>query len=142
MTQVYLYIHVIWSTQQRMKWLTKPVRIVLFSQLKKNAEERGIKIIRVDGGEEHVHVLLQLHPAQNLSQVVRQLKSESEEWLNGTQLLHESFSWSDEMIAYTVSPGALQQVVSFIEKQEEYHQSRSYVSEIEVFHKNDKEQTL
>ncbi len=140
MTQVYLYIHIILSTHERKKWLTKPVRVVLFAHLKKNGEERGIKIIKVDGGEEHAHILLQLHPAQNLSQVVRQLKSESEDWLNGTQLIHEPFSWSDELIAYSVSPGALPQVVSFIEKQEEYHHSRSFESEIEVFNKTDKEQ--
>ncbi|MEY4335830.1 MAG: family transposase, partial [Bacteroidota bacterium] len=75
--------------------MTKPVRVVLFTHLKKMAEEKGIKLMQVDGGEEHAHLLLQLHPAQNLSQVMRLLKAESEEWLNAAQLLKEPFSWSD-----------------------------------------------
>lgn len=139
MVQAFIYIHMIWSTLERQKRLSKPVRVVLFAHIKKNAEEKGIKVVKVDGGEEHVHVLVQLHPAQNLSQVARQLKSESEEWLNGTQLLQDSFAWSEELIAYSVSPGALQQVTAFIERQEEYHQSRTFASEIEVFGKTEKE---
>jgi putative transposase len=119
--------------------MTKPVRVVLFTHLKKAAEEKGIKLMQVDGGEEHAHLLLQLHPAQNLSQVMRLLKAESEEWLNTAQLLKEPFSWSDELIAYSVSPGSLQQVQSFIERQDEYHRSKSFESEIEVFQKPEKE---
>ncbi len=132
-------MHVIWSTAERLRVLTKPVRVVLFTHLRKYGEEKGIRILKADGGEEHAHLLLQIHPAQNLSQVLRQLKSESEEWLNGAQLLKTQFSWSDELIAYSVSPGSLQQVIGFIERQDEYHQTRSFESEIEGFLKMDKE---
>jgi putative transposase len=138
MLQVYLYVHVIWSVAERARLLTKPVRVVLFTHLRKYGEERGIRILKVDGADEHAHILLQLHPAQNLSQVLRQLKSESEEWLNSAQLLKMPFSWSDELIAYSVSPGSLQQVMGFIDRQEEYHLSKSFESEIEVFLKMDK----
>lgn len=132
-------MHVIWSTAERLRVLTKPVRVVLFTHLRKYGEEKGIRILKADGAEEHAHLLVQLHPAQNLSQVLRQLKSESEEWLNGAQLLKTQFSWSDELIAYSVSPGSLQQVIGFIERQDEYHQTRSFESEIEGFLKMDKE---
>lgn len=132
-------MHVIWSTAERLRVLAKPVRVVLFTHLRKYGEEKGIRILKADGAEEHAHLLLQLHPAQNLSQVLRQLKSESEEWLNGAQLLKTQFSWSDELIAYSVSPGSLQQVIGFIERQDEYHQTRSFESEIEGFLKMDKE---
>jgi putative transposase len=138
MLQVYLYVHVIWSVAEREKLLTKPVRVVLYTHLRKYGEDRGIRILKVDGADEHAHILLQLHPAQNLSQVMRQLKSESEEWLNGAQLLKKKFSWSDELIAYSVSPGSLQQVISFIDRQDEYHLTKSFEAEIEIFLKMDK----
>jgi REP element-mobilizing transposase RayT len=141
MMQVYLYVHVIWSTAERVKVLTKPVRVVLFTHLKQYGEEKGIRILKVDGAAEHAHLLLQLHPAQNLSQVLRQLKAESEEWLNSAQLLKDPFKWSDELIAYSVSPGSLQQVIGFIDRQDEYHQTRTFEAEIEGFLKMDKEGT-
>ena len=139
MVQVYLYVHIIWSTANRNRLLTKPVRVVLFSHMKKVAEEKGIHIHEINGVEDHVHLLLQMHPAQNLSQVMRLLRAESTEWLNDTQLVKQEFSWSEEIIAYSVSPGSLQQVVNFIERQEEYHVSKTFEHEIEVFQKNDKQ---
>lgn len=137
MVQIYLYVHIIWSTRNREKILSKPVRVVLYAHLKKHAEEKGINVLTINGVEDHVHLLLQLHPAQNLSQVMRLIRSESTEWLNGTQLLKAEFSWSEETIAYSVSPGALQQVTAYLERQEEYHLSKSFETEIEVFLKTD-----
>ncbi len=138
MVQVFLYVHIIWSTRNRESVLTRPVRVVLFSHIKKLAEEKGIHLLEVNGAEDHVHLLLQLHPAQNLSQVMRLLRSESSEWTNTTQLIKAGFDWSDEIIAYSVSPGSLAQVTSFIERQEEYHLTRTFQTEIEVFLKTDK----
>ena len=138
MIQIFLYVHIIWSTRDRQQVLKKPVRVVLNAHLKKYAEDKGIHLMEVNGWSDHIHLLLQLHPAQNLSQVMRMLRSESAEWLNGTQLLQSEFDWSDETIAYSVSPGSLPQVVSFIERQEDYHVSKTFESEIEVFIKTEK----
>jgi hypothetical protein len=66
------------------------------------------------------------------------LRLDSEEWLNGTQLLKGNFEWSDEIIAYSVSPASLKPVQDFIEKQEEYHQTRTFETEIEVFMKGNR----
>jgi len=138
MTTVFLYVHVIWSTRNREQLLVRPVRFVFFAQFKKQADEKGIRLIEVNGGADHIHLLLQLHPAQNLSQVMRMLRLDSEEWLNGTQLLKGNFEWSDEIIAYSVSPASLKPVQDFIEKQEEYHQTRTFETEIEVFMKGNR----
>ncbi len=138
MVNVFLYVHVIWSTRNREQLLVRPVRFVFFEQLKKHAEEKGIRLLEVNGGADHIHLLLQLHPAQNLSQVMRMLRLDAEEWLNGTQLLKANFEWSDEIIAYSVSPASLKPVKDFIEKQEEYHQTRTFETEIEVFMKGNR----
>jgi hypothetical protein len=138
MVNVFLYVHVIWSTRNREQLLVRPVRFVFFAQLKKYAEEKGIRLLEVNGGADHIHLLLQLHPAQNLSQTMRMLRLDAEEWLNGTQLLKGNFEWSDEIIAYSVSPASLKQVKDFIEKQEEYHQTRTFETEIEVFMKGNR----
>jgi REP element-mobilizing transposase RayT len=135
MYKTYLYAHVIWSTTGRGALLTRPVRIVLFAHLQKSAEEKGIRILQVNGAADHIHILLQLHPSQNLSQVVRQLKTDSADWLNTTQLLTAGFSWEDDFAAYSVSPSALKQVSDYIERQEEYHKTKTLDAELEVFEK-------
>ena len=138
MVHIFLYMHIIWSTLDKQRILSKPVRVVLYAHLKKMAEEKGIHLLTVNGVEDHIHLLVQLHPAQNLSQVMRLLRSETTDWLNGIQLLKVEFAWSEEIIAYSVSPGSLSQVASFIDRQEDYHETKTFESEIEIFLKSEK----
>lgn len=135
MYKTYLYAHVIWAIRNKETRLSKPIRVVLFAHLQKTAEEKGIKIIQVGGADDHVHVLVQLHPAQNLAQVIRQLKAESSDWLNATQLLPQGFEWEEEYAAYSVSPSAVKQVMDYLDRQEEYHKNKSLEAELEVFEK-------
>lgn len=133
MHKTYLYAHAIWSTAERKAVLTRPVRMVLFGHLQKTAEEKGIKVMQVNGAADHVHILVQLHPAQNLAQVIRQIKTDTADWLNATQLLQEPFEWEEDYAAYSVSPSAVQQVSDYIERQEEYHKTKTLEAELEVF---------
>jgi putative transposase len=135
MYKTYLYAHVIWAIRNKETRLSKTIRVVLFAHLQKTAEEKGIKIIQVGGADDHVHVLVQLHPAQNLAQVIRQLKAESSDWLNATQLLPQGFEWEEEYAAYSVSPSAVKQVMDYLDRQEEYHKTKSLEAELEVFEK-------
>ena len=135
-TRTFLFIHVIWTTAGRAPILKKPVRMVLFSYLQKTSEEKGIRIISIQGVEDHMHVLLQLNPAQNLSQVVRSLKNDAAVWLKDTNLLDSELEWQPEYAAYTVSPSGVKQVMEFIANQEQYHKTKTLESELAVFDKN------
>jgi REP element-mobilizing transposase RayT len=133
--KVYLFVHIIWSVRNREPLLTKPIRAVLFSHTQKRAEERGIKVLAVNGVEDHVHVLIQLHPAQNLSQVVKTIRTDAAEWLNETKLISSPVEWEEYYAAYSVSPSTVKQVIDYTNKHEEYHKTKTLESELEVFDK-------
>lgn len=130
---VYLFVHAIWSVYQREALLTRPVRRVLFVHMQKDAEEKGIKIVAVNGAEDHIHCLVQLMPSQNLIQVIKSIKTSSSGWLNENKLLATTFEWEESYAAYSVSPSGLRQVMDYIGKQEEYHKTKTLDSEMEVF---------
>ncbi|WP_315821779.1 transposase [Paraflavitalea speifideaquila] len=115
--------------------LTKPIRTILFSQMQKRAGEKGIHVLAVNGVEDHVHVLIQLHPAQNLSQVVKSIRTDAMEWINETKLINNPFQWEETYAALSVNPSTLKQVVEFLGRQEEYHKTKTLESELEVFDK-------
>lgn len=130
---VILYTHVIWSVRGREALLSKAVRRVLFVHMPKESAEKGIRIVAIDGSDDHVHCLIQLMPSQNLSQVVKSIRSSSMAWLNETRLLNVEFVWEEEYYAYSVSPSGVKQVIDFIGKQEEYHKTKGLDSELEIF---------
>lgn len=134
--RILLFIHVICITAGRKPLLNKPVLAILSSFIKKNAEEKGIKVLIAQGAEDHLHLLVQLHSAQNLLQVVRSIQKDSAEWLNGTTLVAGGFDWEPEFAAYSVSPSGVKQVIEFLNKQEEYHKTKTLESELAVFDTN------
>ncbi|MGN6418859.1 MAG: IS200/IS605 family transposase [Pseudobacter sp.] len=133
--KIWLFVHVIVTVHERKPLLKKPIRTVLFAHLQRDASEKGTKVMAVNGVEDHLHLMIQLHPAQNLLQVMNALKSEAANWINNSNLLTEPFEWQDGFAAYSVSPSGVKQVADFIGKQEEYHKSKSLESELEVFDK-------
>jgi putative transposase len=139
---VYLYVHIIWTVQRRESLLTKPLRKVLFTHIKTAADQLFLKIIKLDGVEDHVHCLLQLHPTQSLSQCVKTLKEISSAWINETKLLKEPFDWDEGYAAYSVSPSALKQVADYVQNQESHHKAKTLDSELEAFEKFRTDQTV
>ena len=132
---IYLYAHVIWGVRGREALLSKAVRRVLFAHMQKEGAEKGIRIVAIDGVEDHVHCLLQLMPSQNLSQVVKSIRTASMAWLNETRLLSTEFAWEEDYYAYSVSPSGVKQVMDFIAKQEEYHKTKTLDIELGMFEK-------
>ena len=130
---VYLFVHVICTVQGREKLLAKPVRKVLFVHIQKEGESKGLRILEVNGVEDHMHLLIQLMPAQNLAQVVRSIKAASSDWLNENRLLTANFEWEENYHALSVSPSSVKQVKDFIEKQEEHHKVKNLDAELEAF---------
>src|SRR6187402_3728542 len=130
---VYLFVHVICMVQGREKLLAKPARKVLFIHMQKDGEQRGIRIAAINGVEDHMHLLIQLMPAQNLAQVVRNIRTASADWLNENKLLSTSFEWEDGYYALSVSPSSVRQIKEFIEKQEEHHKTKTLDAELEAF---------
>src|SRR5450432_204333 len=104
---VYLFVHVIWSVNNRSPLLTRPVRRILFTHMQKDAGEKGIRLLAINGVEDHMHCVVQLLPAQNLTQVIKSVKTASSSWLNENKLLTEVFEWEENYSAYSVSPSSL-----------------------------------
>ena len=134
-TNTFIYIHAIWCTAGRQASLTGVIRKVLFPYMKKNGEEKGIQVIAVNGAGEHVHCLFKLMPVQSVSEIIKQLKTESATWLNGNKFLLHTFDWEDIYSAWSVSPSTVDKAMEYISKQEEYHLAKTLDEELAAFDK-------
>lgn len=131
----FIYVHVIWITAGEKAQLPAIVRKVLFPYIKQAAAAKGIQVLAVNGVENHIHCLVKLSPFQSLQQTVVTLKQDSLYWLNETKLLTEAFEWNEGFSAYSVSPSTIDKSVEYINKQEEYHKTRSLSDEMSTFEK-------
>lgn len=130
--KIYIFIHIIWAVKNRQPLLSSSIRKHLFPHMKENAQQKGYKALIVNGYNDHVHCLLQLHPAQNLSEVVKAIKGESSHWINTTGMSAQPFKWQDGYAAFSVSPSGVAKVLDYISNQEQHHAKKSLEEELEV----------
>lgn len=132
-----LWIHCVWSTKLRFPFLKRNLRILLFDHIIKNADTKSIEIIQIGGWEEHVHLLLKIHPSQNLSSIIHLIKGESSSWINKELHFSGSFAWQDSYYAESISIKDIKAVNNYIKNQEEHHTKITFLNEINGF-KNSK----
>lgn len=104
-----LHYLVTWSTRGRRPVLKDRHLEALKGLIQKTCDERGFSLIEVVAGQDHVHALFGLRPAQSVASAVREIKGrttmelmqrfpELRVWLRGNLL------WDERYAVETVSP--------------------------------------
>ena len=128
-----IWIHLIWSTKNRRKLITKEFKPLLLEHLRTNAIEKDIYIDFINCVEEHCHLTVSLGAEQSISDICRLLKGESSHWVNKNKLLNTKFEWQDEYIAVSVSESQINRVRDYIKNQEVHHRKMTFQEEYDLF---------
>ncbi len=134
-SKIYLFVHLIIEVAGRTPLLKKSFRQLLFAWSKKTLAENDIQVVRMNGGEDHIHIVIEMLPTQQLMQITRQIKDRTSEFVNASKMISSDFSWQETYTAFTVSPGNLQQTIDYIDRQEEYHHTKTLEQELALFNK-------
>jgi len=92
------------------------------------ATDHEIYLDCINGVEDHVHLLIRLRTDQAVADVVKTIKGNSWEYFKND--LDRYVSWQDGFAAFSVSPGNLKQVRSYIYNQERHHKDKSFSDEL------------
>ncbi|MDE6243947.1 MAG: IS200/IS605 family transposase [Muribaculaceae bacterium] len=86
-------------------------------------------LIRINGLEDHVHMLVDLHPSISLADFVREVKSSSSKWLKENNKFPQFIGWRQGYYAYSLHETNIESCKQYIINQEIHHQSRSTLDE-------------
>jgi REP element-mobilizing transposase RayT len=128
-----IWIHIIWSTKNRERIITKELKPALLNHIRENGKTKNIFIDFINCVEDHIHILISLGNDQNISRIVQLLKGESSNWINKNKLVKGHFEWQDEYIAVSISESIIDKVRDYIKNQEEHHRKKSFAEEYEEF---------
>lgn len=129
-----VYIHLVWSTKNRVPYLdSAELRQKVWQHIRENAKEKGIYIDFINGYSDHCHCLISLGVDQNIQKTIQLLKGESSFWINKNQLTKEKFEWQDEYFAVSVSESIIDRVRDYIKNQEIHHTKKTFQEEYNEF---------
>ena len=87
------------------------------------------KLIEINCMPDHAHLLIGLKPSKALSDLVRDVKSDSSEFINRQRLIKGKFNWQQGFGAFSYSHSHLDSVIAYIRNQEKHHARRNFKRE-------------
>jgi REP element-mobilizing transposase RayT len=92
-------------------------------------------LYRVNGMEEHIHILSDLHPSLALADYIREIKVSSSKWMKVSGLFPHFRGWGIKYCALTYSYKERDTIINYIKNQQEHHKKESFQEEISRFFK-------
>ncbi len=130
-TLTHLQYHCIWSTKNRELLIRPDIEESIWNILSATDLRHEMKINRVGGIENHVHVLIEISKTVSVSEAMKQLKGGSSNDINGDALFGGAhFAWQEGYAAFTVSRSQSGAVAKYIAGQREHHRKQTFEDEL------------
>jgi putative transposase len=133
MSYIKVYVHYVWSTKNRIPYLTDTIRRDVFKHIRENAKTKNIYIDFINGYSDHVHCLVSLNDDLSIGKIAQLIKGESSFWINQNNLTSQKFAWQDEYLAIGIGDDKLTTVKNYIANQEDHHKNNTFANEYEKF---------
>jgi len=128
-TYTQLYIHIVFAVLGRESLISNSWKDELYKYIAGIIKEKGQKPYIINGMHEHIHILISIHPNINLSDLVRDIKSNSSKWINEKSLVKGRFSWQEGFGAFSYGQSQLPALINYIKNQEAHHNVKSFKEE-------------
>jgi REP element-mobilizing transposase RayT len=124
-----IYIQIVFAVNGRTNLLQKPWREEVFKYMAGIINGKNQKPIIVNGVANHVHLFVGLKPSMSVSDLVRDIKNNSSNFINDQKFVRGKFSWQEGFGSFSYSHSQIEQVYQYILNQEEHHRKKTFKEE-------------
>jgi REP element-mobilizing transposase RayT len=122
--------HIVFRTKYGKKTLPLTHCDELYKYIWGIIKEKGCVLYRINGMEDHVHILSDLHPSVALANYLRDIKTASSLWLKAKKEFPDFEGWADGYGAFTYSIRDKDMIVNYIKNQREHHKEVKFEDEL------------
>jgi putative transposase len=131
-----IYIQIVFAVKGRDSLINTSWEEELYKYITGIVSNKGQKMLAINGTSDHIHILIGMKPACCLSDLVREVKKSSNEFVNEKKFSKFRFQWQEGYGAFSYSHSALDNVIKYINNQKEHHKRKSFKEEyIDFLHK-------
>ena len=128
-TYTQLYVQIIFSPLGRQNLIHNEIKNDIYKYIVGIIKKKNQKPMIINGMPDHVHILISFSPDIAISDLVRDIKSNSSNFINENKLIPGKFSWQKGFGAFTYSKSQVPRVARYIENQEEHHRMKTFKEE-------------
>jgi REP element-mobilizing transposase RayT len=124
-----IYIQLVFAVQERANLINPKYREELHKYITGIVINHGQKLLSIFCMPDHAHLLVGLRPAIAISDLVRDIKAGSSNFINENRWVRGHFSWQEGFGAFSYSHSHVDRVCKYILNQEQHHGKTSFRSE-------------
>jgi REP element-mobilizing transposase RayT len=122
--------HIIFRTKDSKSCLVEEHCSELYAYIIGIIKNKNCFHYQINGIEDHIHILCDLHPSIALADYLRDIKTSSSIWLKQTGKFPAFEGWADGYAALTYSWKDKDMIVKYIKNQKEHHKSINFDDEL------------
>lgn len=128
-THLQIHYHIVFGTKYRLPCLKKNRRECLFKYIWGVLNNKKCHLYRINGVEDHIHILTHIHPTVALSSLIKDIKLASNSFIKKEKLFPTFKGWQEGYGAFTHHINDKNRLIEYIKAQEEHHNHVSWREE-------------
>lgn len=124
-----IYIQIVFAVKGRENLIDKAWRNELHKYIAGIIIAKDQKPIIVNGMADHIHAFIGLRPSASISDLVRDIKNNSTNFINERKFVKGKFSWQEGYGAFSYGHSQIDKVYNYILNQEEHHRNKTFREE-------------
>ena len=124
-----IYIQVVFAVKGRENLIDKKWKDELYKYIAGIIKGKDQKPIIINGMPDHIHAFIGLRPAIAISDLVRDIKNNSTNFINDRKFVNGKFSWQVGYGAFSYSHSHIGKVYNYILNQEIHHKQKTFKQE-------------
>jgi len=128
-TYTQLFVHSTFSVKNRMKLILPQFKNELYKYITGIIRNKKHKLYAIGGVEDHIHVFISMRPDVSVSDMIKDIKMNSTNWINDKKFLKTKFAWQEGFGAFTYAKSQADKVCKYILNQEKHHKKMTFEEE-------------
>jgi REP element-mobilizing transposase RayT len=101
----------------------------LYSYITGILRNKKSHLYRINGIENHIHLLTDMHPSLAPADLVRDIKTASSLWIKHSKLFPTFAGWSEGYGSFTCSYRDLDRLIEYVKNQQNHHKKITFEEE-------------
>jgi len=128
-----IYIQVVFAVKGRENMIQPAWEEELYKYISGIVRNKEQKMLAINGMPDHIHFLIGMRPSCCLSDLVREIKKSSNEFIRERKFLEHKFYWQEGYGAFSYGQSGLDNVIRYIGNQKEHHKKQTFREEYTGF---------
>jgi putative transposase len=124
-----IYIQIVFAVKGRQNLIHASWEDRLYGYMTGILQNKGQKMMAINGMPDHIHIFFSMNPDCCISDLVRELKKSSNEFINTNGLTSHRFAWQEGFGAFSYNKSQKDRVVTYILGQKEHHSKKTFKQE-------------